>query len=111
MQTTINYAIEEGHTKAKSEDWKPGEGGSSKKWKPIAPKDHPNQTLLVVDQPQFVVTRQVNRRAWGPTRFKIRAWSGPEAAKIASAFCGAIYSDKPSKDDKVLIEEARKARI
>ena len=111
MQTTIKGAIKEGHARAKNEDWTPGEGGSSKNWKPIKPQDHPNQTLLVVDQPQFVATRQINRRGWGATRFKIRAWTGQEAAKIASAFVGAIYTDKPSKDDRALNETAREARI
>lgn len=103
MQTTIKGAIKEGYARAKNEGW---DG-----WTPIAPKDHPNQTLLVVDQPQFVATRQINRRGWGATRFKIRAWTGQEAAKIASAFVGAIYTDKPSKDDRALIEAAREARI
>ena len=103
MQTTITHAIKEGHSRAKNEDW---EG-----WKPIAPKDHPNQSLLVPDQPQFVVNRQINRRGWGATRFKVRAWTAYEAAKIAAKFTGAIYTDKPDKDDKALIEQARKARI
>ena len=105
MQSNVTNAIAEGYhiMSTAAEDF-----GN---WRPIKPEDHPNQKLLVPDQSQFVVTRQINKPGWGSCRFKIKANSGPEAGKIMAAYAGAIYTEKPDKDDRALIAEARKARI